>query len=147
MTGSMKYYVVSDAAMPEVLKKTVEAKRLLASGEARNVNEAIEKVGISRSAFYKYRELVSPLIDAAMDKIVTLQATLYDAAGVLSGLLNLLAEFHVNILTINQTIPVNGCATITISVRTGSINGDMEALVLKASELKGVQKIEVLASE
>ncbi len=147
MAESMKYYVVSDIAMPDVLKKTVEAKRLLASGEARNVNEAIEKVGISRSAFYKYRELVSPLIDAAIDKIVTLQATLYDAAGVLSGLLNLLAEFHVNILTINQTIPVNGCATITISIRTGNMNGDVETLILKACELKGVQKIEVLASE
>ena len=147
MDARSKYYVVEATALPDVILRVVDAKRMLRSGEALSVNEAVRKADLSRSAFYKYKDAVSPLMEAATNKIVTLQAGLRDEAGVLSGILNLFANFKVNILTINQTIPVNGQATVTISIRTGDMKDDVEQLIKAACELKGVLDLNVLASE
>ncbi len=140
-----KYYIIESSAVPEVLLKVVEAKRLI-SREGCAINDAVKQVGLSRSAFYKYRSRVSEFIEASNDKIVTLQANLTDEAGVLSQFLNMFADCNVNILTINQTIPVNGQAALTISIRTGGMSGDVEQLIKRASQLRGVLKIGVLAS-
>ena len=140
-----KYYIVDASAMPEVLLKVVEAKRYI-SLEGGSINDAVKRVGLSRSAFYKYRDKVSEFIEASNDKIVTLQANLNDEAGVLSQFLNMFADSKVNILTINQTIPVNGQAALTISIRTGGMAGDVEQLIKRAGKLNGVLKVGILAS-
>jgi len=140
-----KYYIVESTAVPEVLLKVVEAKRFI-SLEGCSINDAVKQVGLSRSAFYKYRDRVSEFIEASNDKIVTLQANLNDEAGVLSQFLNMFADFKVNILTINQTIPVNGQAALTISIRTGGMAGDIEQLIKRAETLRGVLKVGILAS-
>ncbi|NLD87432.1 MAG: ACT domain-containing protein [Clostridiales bacterium] len=147
MSQKLKYYIISEKAMSEVQLRTVEAKKLLSLGEVKTIKEAITKVGISRSAFYKYRDHINLLVDSSADKIVTIQASLDDNAGVLSRLLSLMAEFKVNILTINQTVPVDRVAIITVSVRTVGMRGEIGDLILSASTLQGVQKIEVIASE
>ena len=95
--------------MPEIIRKVAEAKRLLETGEKTTVNGAAREVGISRSAFYKYKDAVHPFQDMLHGRIVTLQTVLRDEPGVLSGVLNVFAGTGINILTINQNIPVNGC--------------------------------------
>jgi len=142
-----KYYIVDSKALPDVLLKTAYAKYLLGTGKATSVSDALIKVDISRSAFYKYRDAIMPFIDASSDKIVTIQATLLDEAGVLSGLINLFAKFNVNILTINQAVPVNGQAVVTVSVRTSNMYGNLEQLAKHAEEIPGVLRLELLASE
>lgn len=101
--------------MPEIIRKVAEAKRLLETGEKTTVNGAAREVGISRSAFYKYKDAVHPFQDMLHGRIVTLQTVLRDEPGVLSGVLNVFAGTGINILTINQNIPVNGCAVVTIT--------------------------------
>jgi len=140
-----KFFIVEASAVPEVLLKVVDAKRYI-SLEGCSVNDAVKRVGLSRSAFYKYRDRVNEFIETSNDKIITLQANLNDEAGVLSQLLNMFADFKVNILTINQTIPVNGQAALTISIRTGGMEGDIEQLMKRAQTLRGVLKVGILAS-
>lgn len=109
MSGPAKYFIVEADSMPEIFRKVAEAKRLLETGEESTVNGAARTVGISRSAFYKYKDAVRPFHDMLHGRIVTFQILLKDEPGILSGALNVLAGTRVNILTINQNIPVNGC--------------------------------------
>ena len=109
------------------------------------VNEAARLTGISRSAFYKYRDVVLPFQNMMHGRIITFQLKLQDAPGVLSGILKTFAAFHANILTINQTIPVGGCAMVTVSAETMAMNGSIEALLHNLSTADGVIKAEVLA--
>ena len=114
MNQSEGYFIVQASSMPEIFRKVAQAKRLLETGEETTVNGAAHAVGISRSAFYKYKDAVRPFQDMLHGRIVTFQTLLRDEPGVLSGLLNVLAGTGINILTINQNIPVNGCAVVTI---------------------------------
>lgn len=145
MEKTQKYYLVEASALPEVFLKVAEAKRLLSTGEATTVNEAARLTGISRSAFYKYRDVVLPFQNMMHGRIITFQLKLQDAPGVLSGILKTFAAFHANILTINQTIPVGGCAMVTVSAETMAMNGSIEALLHNLSTADGVIKAEVLA--
>lgn len=145
MKKTQKYYLVEASALPEVFLKVAEAKRLLSTGEASTVNEAARLTGISRSAFYKYRDVVLPFQNMMTGRIITFQLKLQDAPGVLSGILKAFAAFHANILTINQTIPVGGCAMVTVSAETMAMNGSIEALLQSLSTADGVIKAEVLA--
>ena len=113
-----KYYLVSAEALPEVFIKVAEAKRMLQVGEADTVGEAARLVGISRSAFYKYKDAVQPFQNMRAGHIITFYALLKDIPGVLSNYLSIFANSGANILTINQTIPTNGCAGVTISAPT-----------------------------
>ena len=114
MSGPAKYFIVEADAMPEIFRKVAEAKRLLETGEERTVNRAVQAVNISRSAFYKYKDAVRPFHDMLHGRIVTFQVLLRDEPGILSGVLNVLSGTGMNILTINQNIPVNGCAVVTM---------------------------------
>ena len=133
-------------ALPEVLCRALEAKKKLATGEAKSVTEAIEAVGISRSAFYKYRSAATPFVEMTDGRIVTLQATLADVPGVLSRLLNCFEDHGASVLTINQNIPLSGSAAVTISIRTDRMAGDVEALLSAARALPGVLTLGVLAA-
>ena len=125
--------------------KVAEAKRMLQTGEAGTVGEAARLVGISRSAFYKYKDAVSPFTDMKADRIITVYTLLKHETGALSGLLDIFAASGANILTINQSIPTNGCAAVTISAETSEMPGDLNELFSAISEAKSVVKFEILA--
>ena len=140
-----KYFIVKKKALPEVLLKVVEAKRLLDSERVMTIQEATEAVDISRSSFYKYKDAVRPFHDMLQGRIVTMQMLLRDEPGALSGVLNTLADTEVNVLTINQNLPVNGCAVVTITAETSRLEGSMEDLLRACKEAVGVVKCEILA--
>ncbi len=145
MSEPAKYFIVDAEAMPEIIRKVAQAKQLLEMGEQPTVNAASKAVGISRSAFYKYKDAVRPFNDMLHGRIVTLQVMLRDEPGVLSGVLNLFAETGVNVLTINQNIPVGGRAVVTITAETSALLQSMEELLACAGKAPGVLKCEILA--
>ncbi|MFR5704172.1 MAG: ACT domain-containing protein [Eubacterium ramulus] len=129
MAEKTKYFVLKQKAVPEVLLKVVEAKRLLDSGKAVSVQEAAENVGISRSSFYKYKDDIFPFHDNAKGKTITMVIQLDDEPGLLSVVLRIVADYHANILTIHQSIPVNGIASLTLSVDVLNETGDISQMV------------------
>lgn len=145
MTKSPKYYIVEASALPEVFLKVAEAKRLLSTGEATTVNEATRITGISRSAFYKYRDAVLPFQNMMTGRVITFQFLLHDEPGMLSTILNTFAERKANILTINSIVPTNGCAVVTISAETMDLTEPIEELLREMGQTPGVIKAEVLA--
>ena len=140
-----KYFIVEAAALPEIFRKVAEAKRMLETGETDKVNVATRTVGISRSAFYKYRDSIAPLQNMMAGRIITYQLMLKDEAGVLSAILSIFANSGANILTINQSIPAGGRAMVTISAETGNLNCPIEELTNHISAIKGVVKAELVA--
>ena len=140
-----KYYLVSAEELPEFFIKVAEAKRMLQVGEADTVGEAARLVGISRSAFYKYKDAVQPFQNMRAGHIITFYALLKDIPGVLSNYLSIFANSGANILTINQTIPTNGCAGVTISAETSDMVEGLEELMARASSAEGVLKFEIMA--
>ncbi|HZK34050.1 MAG TPA: ACT domain-containing protein [Bacillota bacterium] len=141
------FYIVNRRVLPQVFHNVMKAKMLLATGEAKTVNDAVKKAGISRSAFYKYKDSVFSFSQANRGKIITLSLTLLDLSGVLSTILNAVALRRGNILTINQNIPIHGVANVTISVDTRQMEHDQERMIHELNEIKGVQRIEVIGQE
>ena len=140
-----KYYIVEASALPEVFLKVAEAKRLLSTGEASTVNDATKATGISRSAFYKYRDSVMPFQNMMTGRIITFQFLLHDEPGMLSSILTMFAQFGTKILTINSIIPTNSCALVTISAETTDMTVSLEELLAQLKATPGVIKAEVLA--
>lgn len=145
MEQSPKYYIVEASALPEIFQKVAEAKRMLETGETDKVNVAAQAVGISRSAFYKYRDSIAPFQNLMAGRIITFQMMLKDKAGVLSEILAIFANCGANILTINQSIPTGGHAMVTISAETSNLSCTLEALTQKIAERKGVVKADCVA--
>ena len=145
MAKTPKYFLVEAAALPEVFLKVAEAKRMLETGEVSTVGEATAATGISRSAYYKYRDALMPFQNLMAGRIITFQLMLKDRTGVLSGILSILAYCGANILTINQTIPTNGCAMVTMSSETSDLRCSVEELMKRIGNLDGVVKAEVVA--
>ena len=145
MARKIKYYLVAAEALPEIFIRVAEAKRMMQTGEADTVGAATKMAGISRSAFYKYKDAVHPFQDMLHGRIVTLQTVLRDEPGVLSGVLNVFAGTGINILTINQNIPVNGCAVVTITAETSALRRSLEELLAAAGGSPGVLRCEILA--
>ena len=145
MDKTPKYYIVEANALPDIFRKVAEAKRLLETGETDKVNVATRAVGISRSAFYKYRDTISPFQNLMAGRIITFQMMLKDKAGVLSAILSIFANNGANILTINQSIPSGGRAMVTISAETGNLGCSLEELVHLISGTPGVVKAEMVA--
>lgn len=140
-----KYYIVEAKALPEVFLKVAEAKWLLETGEVGTVNEATRATGISRSAFYKYRDAIAPFQNLMAGRILTFHFLLRDVTGLLSSILSIFAQFGANILTINQTIPTGGSASVTISAETTGMERGAEELLRTLSRMEGVLKAEILA--
>ena len=138
------FLIIEARALPEVFIKTLETKRLVESGKCRTVQEAVREAGISRSAFYKYKDSVFALSDVK-GRSVTLAMNLEDSPGLLSTVLNVLAKGGVNILTINQTIPINSIANITITLETRTSN--ILEIVEKLKEIPGITALKILARE
>lgn len=147
MAEKSKYFVLKQKAVPEVLLKVVEAKRLLESERVITVQEATERVGISRSSFYKYKDDIFPFHDDAKGKTVTFVLQMEDEPGLLSRVLNIVAEFHANILTIHQSVPINGVASLTLSVEVLPTTGDVSAMIEKIEEQPAVHYLKILGRE
>ena len=147
MEDKSKYFVVKQKAVPEVLLKVVEAKKLLESERAITVQEATDKVGISRSSFYKYKDEIFPFYDNTKGKTITLVVQMDDEQGLLSDLLHVVAVYRANILTIHQSIPVNGVATLTLSVEIRENTGNVSGMIEELENLNGIHYVKILARE
>ncbi len=141
------YYVVKQKAVPEVLLKVVEAKRLLESEKVATVQEAVDMVEISRSSFYKYKDDIFPFHDDAQGRTITLTFQMDDEPGLLSDVLKIIADFKANILTIHQSIPINGIASLSISVQVLAQTGDVSEMIATMETWKGVHHVKILAKE
>lgn len=141
------YYVVKKKAVPEVLLKVVEAKHLLDSEKVLTVQEATERAGISRSSFYKYKDDIFPFHDHSRGRTFTVMIQLDDEPGLLSGLLNCMAQYQANILTIHQAIPVNGVASVTLSIEILNTTGDVSELIDALEKTQGVHYLKILSRE
>ena len=140
-----RYYLVQGDVLPDVFLKVVGARELLNTGEAKTVMEAVERMGISRSAFYKYKDSVLPFRDMTRGRIFTFNLFLRDEMGVLSGILAIFAEVGANSLTINQNIPSSGVALVTIAARLDHAAETPDELLVRLKETKGVVSAELLA--
>ena len=147
MATKPSYLLVDTQVLPDIFPKVIEAKRLLQTGKCKTASEAAAKQGVSRSAFYKYKDCVFRMEEMGKDRIVTLFCTLIDTPGVLSGILKMFAAVKANILTVNQNIPVNSVANITISFRTQDMTGTVEGLLKKLKAMEGVKAAEILSGE
>lgn len=147
MGETTKYFVVKQKAIPEVLLKVVEAKRLLESEKVLTIQEAVDTVGISRSSFYKYKDDIFPFHDNSQGTTITLTFQMDDEPGILSDVLKIIAEYRANILTIHQSIPINGIASLTLSVEILATTGDISAMMQDIEIQCGVQYIKILARE
>ena len=147
MSEKTTYFVLKEKAVPEVLRKVVEAKRLIESGRCISVQEATDRVGISRSSFYKYKEDIFPFHDNVKGKTITMVIQLEDEPGILSEILQTVARYHANILTIHHSIPVNGIASLTLSVDVLPETGDVSEMVEVMEKTQGIQYVKILARE
>ena len=142
-----KYFVVRERAVPEVLVKVVEAKKLLNMGRADTVQEATEQVGISRSSFYKYKDDIFPFHEDTRGKTLTFIIQMDDEPGILSNVLQTIARYHGNILTIHQSIPISGVATLTLSVNILPNQGDAQAMGEDIERREGIHYLKILGRE
>lgn len=142
-----KYFIVKKKAVPEVLLKVVEAKRLLDSEKVITVQDAADIVGISRSSFYKYKDDIFPFHENTRGKTITFMLQVDDQPGLLSCVLNCVAKNNANILTIHQSIPVNGIASLTLSIEIPNQIIDTSVIFEQIEELDGIHYLKILARE
>ncbi len=147
MREDKNFYIIDKGVLPEIFLKVMDVKNLLESGKEKTVQDAVSKVGISRSAFYKYRDAVFPLYENTRGKTVTFAVSLDDTKGILSSLLNSVSFAGANILTINQNIPINGVANVTITIETDNMNIDLKSLISSVEKIEGVQYFKIIARE
>ncbi|UII55028.1 ACT domain-containing protein [Cytobacillus spongiae] len=141
-----KFYLVREDVLPEAMKKTLEAKEMIERGKAESVWDAVHQVDLSRSAFYKYRDTVFPFHTVIKERLITLFFHLEDRSGTLSHLLTVVASSGCNVLTIHQTIPLQGRANVTLSLNTSGMEIEIDELMSKLKKLEFVDKVEVLGS-
>lgn len=147
MNKDTTYYLVDSLVLPEVFSKVIEVKKILSKGETRAVNEAVKKVGLSRSAYYKYKDFVFPFYETSRGRVITLFFVVEDFSGILSSIINRIALAKANIVTINQNIPINGLADITISIETGEMTKDICEMMDEIGTIEGVRRYEILARD
>lgn len=147
MGETAKFFVVKQKAVPEVLLKVVEAKRLLESEKVLTIQDAVDAVGISRSSFYKYKDDIFQFHDNSQGTTLTMTFNIDDRPGVLSNVLRQIAEFGANILTIHQSIPINGIAALSISVQVLQTTGDISDMLEVLESGEGVHQVKILAKE
>ena len=138
--------VIADlSVLPQVYHKVLRVKELLDSGKAATVNDAAELANVSRSAYYKYKDYVFPFNQ--MQGILTLLLVALDVKGVLSKILSVLSDGGCNILTINQNVPVNGVANITVTVQTERMKISVDRLITQLKTTSGVRNVAILAKQ
>lgn len=146
MTEDSKYYVVKQKALPEVLLKVAQVNKIIET-KRMSIAEATESVGISRSSYYKYKDNIFPFRDNVKGKTITFVLSMDDEPGILSVVLKTIAEYKANLLTIHQTIPVNGVASLTLSVDILPTTGDSAKMIEQIEQLSGVRYLKILSRE
>lgn len=146
-TKMQEYYIVKRKAVPEVLLKVLEVDRLLETGQMATVQEATEALGISRSSYYKYKGDIMPFHEQANGKTITFMLQISDEPGGLSQVLNEVARCHANVLTINQSIPINGIAPVTLNIQFQPDTVDVLGMVNAIERIEGVLSLKILARE
>lgn len=147
MKGDKNFFIIDKNVLPEIFIKVMEVKNLLETGKEKTVQEAVNSVGISRSAFYKYKDAVYPFYENTRGRTVTIGLNLDDKKGILSALINTISDSGANILTINQTIPINGVANVTITIETNDLKCDLKTFVKKVEALEGLRSFKIIARE
>jgi len=147
MSQNDEYFLVKAEILPEVFVKVMSVKRLLNSGKSRSVNEAVQQVGLSRSAYYKYKDSIMPFYETSKGKLVTLIIAVENFPGILSGIIQCIAFAKGNILTINQNIPINGLADVSISMETDRMSRSIDLLLSDVGKIPGVRSCRILARE
>lgn len=141
-----QFYLVREDVLPEAMQKTLQAKRLIERGRVDSIADAVQMVDLSRSAYYKYRDTVFPFHTMVKERIITLFFHLEDRSGTLSHLLSVVASAGCNVLTIHQTIPLQGRANVTLSLDVSGIQLELNGLLSRLKSLEFVEKVEVLGS-
>lgn len=147
MEETTVYYMVKQKAVPEVLLKVVEAKRLLETRKAMTVQEAADAVGISRGSFYKYKDDIFRFNDSSPGMTITLIFQMEDQPGILSDVLKVIADYRANILTIHQSIPIGGVASLSLSVQILEATGDVSEMIASMERQRGVHHVKIMAKE
>ena len=147
MSEKKKYYVVTGKAVPEVLLKVVEAKKPLDAEKVLTVQEATDQVGISRSSFYKYKDDIFPFHENAKGRTITMMMQMDDEPGALSEVLGKVAEYNANILTIHQSVPINGIASLTMSIEVLPTTKDLSEMIEQMESQKEIHYVKILARE
>lgn len=147
MAEMSEYYVVTRKAVPEVLLNVVEAKRLLETHKAATIQEAAELVGISRSSFYKYKDDIMEFHDNSIGTTITVSCQIDDEPGSLSDVLKIIANHGANILTIHQSIPINGMASLSLSIQILETTLDVSVMLSELEDCKGVHSVRLIAKE
>lgn len=147
MSEETKYYVIKQKAVPEVLLKVVEVQRILDADPGKTVQEAAAAVGISRSSYYKYKDDIFPFHDNKKGRNITCVIEMRDCPGIISTILNIFAKYHTNILTIHQSIPINGIGILTLSVDILSITTDVSAMLDEVENLDRIINVKIIARE
>jgi len=147
MGNNPTYFLVDSSVLPDVFTKVIEVKKILSTGRIKTVNEAVKEVGLSRSAFYKYKDYVFPFYETSRGRVITLFFVVEDFSGILSSIINKIAKAKANIITINQNVPINGLADVTISIATTGMTMGIEELMNSIAEIEGVRRHEILARE
>ena len=142
-----KYYVVRSKAVPEVLLRVVETKKLLNAERKMTVKEAADRTGISRSSFYKYKDDIFPFSEGSKGRMLTLSIEILDEPGLLADLIAVVARFHANIMTIHQSIPVNGLAGVSLSVEVLEETGNLSDMLDQMESIDGVKDVKIQARE
>ncbi|ACD22408.1 ACT domain-containing protein [Clostridium botulinum] len=141
------YLVIDKRVLPDVYEKVVFAQKLLKDGKVKEITEATKIAGISRSVYYKYKDYIFDFAETSQGKKVTFNLIVKDQTGVLSGIINYISEQGGNILTINQGIPLNGVANISVTIDMSTLIGDIKTLLNGLSDIQYVEKIEFVAME
>ena len=147
MDNGSAYFLVDSTVLPEVFSKVIEVKKILSMGKPKTVNDAVKEAGISRSAYYKYKDFVFPFYETSRGRVITLYFVVEDFSGILSEIINTLAKARANIITINQNVPINGLADVTISIETAGMTKDIREMMEEIGKVKGVRRQEILARD
>ncbi len=147
MDRTQTYFLVDASVLPDVFAKVIAVKKILSIDPKKAVNEAAREVGLSRSAYYKYKEHVFPFYETSRGKVITLLFVVEDFSGILSNIIKEIATSQANILTINQNIPINGLADITISVETDGMNRPIQSMMEAIAQIEGVRRQDLIARE
>ena len=144
--GDGRFYLVREDVLTESMLKTIEVKQLLATGEVSTIQQAVKKVGLSRSAFYKYRDTVFPFESVARERILTIFIQLEDRKGSLATLLSIVSEAKCNVLTIHQTIPVQARANITLSLDVTQMDIKLDSFIQRLKAPDFIDAVSVISS-
>lgn len=147
MLEESKYFLVKKKAVPEVLLKVVEAKKMLDNNKNLTIQEVAEQIGISRSSYYKYKDDIFPLQENVKGRVITFVVELDDKPGLCSTVLNIIAFYQANLMTIHQSIPINGIALLTLSVSVLPNTGDISLMIHEIEHTEGIHYLKILARE